>query len=98
MKDLKAIPEDTFSDDEEAILRVLRLIGQKEALSVLKELLKKAEKEDPITFIGPLEEPLRRLRDIVEKGEWKGGKDYEMLLWGLENFIEMEKDDKKTQN
>ena len=79
-------------------MRVLRLIGQKESLPVLKELLRKAEKEDPITLIGPLEEPLRRLRDIVEKGQWKGGTDYEMLLWGLENFIKMEKDGKKTQN
>jgi len=38
----------------------------------------------PVTFVGPLEEPLKRLKDMEEKGQWKERIDYEMLLWGLE--------------
>jgi len=59
-------------------------------------LLKKTDKQDSFTFVGPLEESLKRLRDTVEKGQWKERIDYEMLLWGLERVIKDRKDGKKT--
>ena len=48
--------------------------------------------------MGPWEEPLKRLRDIVGKGQRKEGVDYDMLLWGLENVIKDGKNGKKTYN
>ena len=39
---------------------------------------------------------MKRLRDTVEKGQWKERIDYEMLLWGLERVIKDRKDGKKT--
>ena len=99
LKDLKAIPKDSISEEEEAILRVLRLIGQKDSLVILRELLKSAEKKEerePLTFVGPLEKPLKVIREIVERGKWKEGTDYEMLLWGLDDFIKWEKVAKET--
>jgi len=35
---------------------------------------------------------------MVEKGRWKEGIDYGMLLWGLDDFIKVGKDAKKIYN
>lgn len=101
LKEFKAIPADSVSEDEEAILRVLRNIEQEDSLLFLRLLLIKGEKrkEDyPFTFLRPFQKSIERIKDMVKNEKWGKGADYESLLWSLDRLQESIKDGKKSSN
>lgn len=85
LKELAVIPKASISDDEMAILQLLRSIPQKNSLGVIKELLESAE---GFLFLRQTKHKyFTRLKMIVEKEEWAPGIDLERMLESLDIWV-----------
>jgi transcriptional regulator with XRE-family HTH domain len=84
LKRAGAIPRASFSDDEVAVLKLLRSLSIEDSVILLRELLVKIQADPLIIKDDYLLENIKRLERILEKGSWESGLDFDGILWGME--------------
>ncbi len=84
-----AIPKASFSDDEIAIIKMLRRLSVSDSAQILKKIISLAESDSNISLSDYDRESLNRLKEIMKRGgRFITGFDFEGLFWGYERVKE----------
>jgi transcriptional regulator with XRE-family HTH domain len=79
-----AVPAKSFSDDEVAILKLLRELSFNDSVVLLRQILAKIEADPLVIKDDYLLQNVKRVETIVKKGSWESGLDFDGMLWGME--------------
>lgn len=77
------VPKASISDDELAIVKLLRALSLGDSLLILREMILKVEADPLVARSDYFVQNLKKVKALLEKEWWDSGFDFDALLWGI---------------
>ncbi|MGZ8955758.1 MAG: helix-turn-helix domain-containing protein [Methylovulum sp.] len=85
-QELKVIPASAISNDEMAIIRILRSLPQQNVVEILEKILQIFDENYEVSGDHFTIQYAKEIKAMIEKGRFINGIDIEQLAWGIEQL------------